>query len=503
MRLKDILEGIKAKEIYGDIDNEFLDISYDSREVKKGDIFFAIKGSNTDGHLFISDAVKSGAAAIFFDSKYVSENNKKNKTVFIKVEDSRTALAYISSLYYGEPSKSIKLIGITGTNGKTTTSYIIKSIIEPYKGKTGLIGTIQYIVGDQSSSALNTTPESPEFQSLLKEMIEKGCEYVISEVSSHALIQRRVDNTEFDCCLFTNLTRDHLDFHGNMENYYMAKKRLFTELLRREGVAVINIDDNYGKRLLSEFRKQGDDVLRIITYGKSQEAEVRAININRSFLSFDLTIECFGEVFNLSPGLKGEINLYNILAAFAVGVALRIPFEYIISGIAKLDSVKGRFESIELGQDFGVIIDYAHTDDALRNLIESARGMLHKKSSRIITVFGCGGDRDRGKRSLMGEVSTGLSDITIITSDNPRYEDPVKIIGDIEEGAKSEHFVEADRERAIKKAISIAEAGDIILIVGKGHERYQEISGSRYAFDDRVIAERFIKEKVEKERASV
>ncbi len=487
MTLRDAIQGIKVKDITGNVGRHISSVSYDSRRIKKGALFFAMQGVNSDGHLFIHDAIKRGATMVIYDRDIETERYKSDGVTYIKVEDSRSALSFVSSLLYGEPSKNLKIIGITGTNGKTTTSYIIKSILESCNMKTGLIGTIQYVIGDRVFNGVHTTPESLEFQSFLKKMVDDGCDYVISEVSSHALSQKRVDNVSFDIALFTNLSRDHLDFHGKMEDYFKAKERLFLELLKRDGEAIVNRDDAYGKSLIQKISGN------MITYGINKGADIRAEGIEQNIRGLSFGIEYKGNVFQVKSKLKGFSNVYNILAAFATGIVLKVTPEDILSGIHRLENVKGRFESIECGQDFLVIIDYAHTDDALKNLIQSASTMLPK---RIITVFGCGGNRDAGKRSLMGRICTSLSDIAILTSDNPRYESPGEIIKDIEKGAVGKYIVELDREKAIEKAISLAEKDDMVLIAGKGHEDYQEIKGMRYPFHDREVAERYIKKKL-------
>jgi UDP-N-acetylmuramoyl-L-alanyl-D-glutamate--2,6-diaminopimelate ligase len=403
------------------------------------------------------------------------------------------------------------LTGVTGTNGKTTTTYLLKSILESQGKHVGLIGTIQYMIEDRVFPARHTTPESVEFQALLKDMFTQGCTHVVSEVSSHALAQHRVDNTVFRAAVFTNLTRDHLDFHKTMEDYFRAKKKLFTELLHNEGTAVINTDDPYGKRLDSQLRMLRPE-LNILTYGREPGADITARDIEVSFRGLRFDIAFRGERYGISSPLTGIPNVYNILSAAGAAIALRVPWQEILEGIRRTGTVSGRFERIDAGQNFLCIIDYAHTEDALERLIQTARELIKKSagnrqrpegkqirsrppspegkrgglSHRVITVFGCGGDRDRGKRPKMGEVATRLSDFVILTSDNPRFENPSAIIKDIENGAvRKNYLIEPDRREAIRRAAEMAGEGDIVLVAGKGHEDYQEMQGGRKPFSDR------------------
>lgn len=500
-------------------------IAYDSRKVDKDNMFVAIKGGHDDGRSYIADAVGKGAAAVVYEGglgscqdeicgqgfrsiKDREENtgvhDRASKAVFIRVQDSRKALACLSNNFYERPSEGLFVIGVTGTNGKTTTTYLIRSIIDAWHKDAGLIGTISYLVRGREYPAFHTTPEAVEFQGLLKEMLSAGCGYAVAEVSSHSLSQRRVDYTRFSSAVFTNLTRDHLDFHGTMERYYEAKKRLFTELLADHGTAVINIDDPWGKRLLNEVSKEAATSGAVITYGIDEGADVRAANIQNSYsgVSFVLRRKDDKDVKIESP-LLGLINVYNILAAASACLGLNMPPDAIAKGINNLRSIKGRFESIDAGQDFLCIIDYAHTHDALERLISTAKALVNLRhgSGRIITVFGCGGDRDRGKRPMMGEAATRLSDFVIITSDNPRGEDPLEIIREIETGVTGRNYLTLpDREDAIKLAVKKAEAGDIVVIAGKGHEDYQEIKGVRRGFSDRGSAEAAIREKLSRGR---
>lgn len=470
-------------------------ISYDSRTVKKGYIFVAIKGEKTDGHLYIDDAIRRGAVVIVAENRLPYTGDKAYPVVYVK--NSRDALARISSNFYGHPSKELFLIGVTGTNGKTTTTYLLKSILDMAGIKTGLIGTINYIIGDEIIESAHTTPESPDLQFMLRKMIDSSLSHVVMEVSSHALQLRRVEYTLFKRAIFTNLTRDHLDFHKNMSMYFRAKKRLFNTLLSPDGLSIINIDDEYGRKLFSALNKG-------ITYG-IMSGECRALNIENSIkgLVFDLSYRNFK--FRIHSSLVGLVNVYNILAAALTSLSMDISPEVIQEGIRNLDSVKGRFQIVDEGQDFFCVVDYAHTDDALKRLILTGREILHMSNgrsgrndrARIITIFGCGGDRDRSKRPLMGEIATKLSDYVIITNDNPRSEDPLKIINDILSGITGDNYkVIPDRKEAIRFAVEMAQSGDMVIVAGKGHEEYQEINGKRYHFSDEEYLRRYIRERL-------
>lgn len=486
---------LQENESFMDID--ITGIAYDSRKVKGGYLFVAINGEKYDGHDFIRDATKKGAAVVVMEKELSGIESG-----FILVKEGRIALACISNNFYKRPSESLTLVGITGTNGKTTTTYILKSILEAWGKDVGLVGTIQYLIKDRVYPAPHTTPESLEFQGLLREMFLSGCTHVVSEVSSHALAQCRVDGAVFRTAIFTNLTRDHLDFHKTMEDYFKAKKRLFEDLIDKDGTAVINLDDPYGKRLESELRRSRQD-LKIVTYGLETGADIVASETESSFEGLEFRISCREVTYRVASRLTGVPNVYNIISAVGASISLGVPWEVIIEGIEKAEHVTGRFEKVDAGQKFLCIVDYAHTEDALERLILTARELVlpcHPSpaegglSPRIITVFGCGGDRDRGKRPGMGEVATRLSDFVIITSDNPRFEDPSDIIRDIEAGAAVKNYlVVPDRREAVTKAVEMAKEGDIVLIAGKGHEDYQEIKGVRYPFSDRDVLKAAIK----------
>lgn len=524
MKIKDIL--MKDFDVKGDIETSISGITYDSRNVKSRDLFVAIKGENFDGHDFIEDAINKGAVAIVYEtgSRVVEQYPQ---VVWIGVKDSRDAIASISHNFYRRPSEEAAVIGITGTNGKTTTSYLMKSILEKWGKGVGLIGTITYLIKDAAYDAPHTTPESPDFQALLRRMLDAGCSHVVTEVSSHSLSQKRVDFTKFKVAVFTNLTRDHLDFHQTMEDYFMAKERLFTELLAEDGAAVINVDDPYGERLVNDLKGQGARVKgqKVLTYSiKNSDADIIACDIKTSFKGTSFRIRTTNpelqtlnsELFE-SP-LVGVINVYNILSSICAALSLDIPIKIIKEGIAMTGLVRGRFEKVDIGQDFLAVVDYAHTEDALERLLMTARQLLEayrfaektekmlkakrqeysmpekRECGKIITVFGCGGNRDRGKRSKMGEIAAKLSDFVIITSDNPRNESPRGIIRDVEKGIGGDNYIVIpDRSVAISMAVELAAAGDIVLVAGKGHEAYQEIQGKRYDFSDRIALENAIR----------
>lgn len=521
MNLRMLIKDMEINEITGSADVEVTGIAYDSRKVKTGDVFVAAKGEKHNGHDFISDAVKKGALAIVHEGSNSSLKKllvtRYPLPIFIRVKDSREALAYLSNNFYERPSDKLTVIGVTGTNGKTTATYLIKSILEAWGKGVGLIGTINYLVKDRHYDAPHTTPEALEFQAVLNEMVSAGCSHVATEVSSHALAQKRVDYTGFSVAVFTNLTRDHLDFHITMEKYFRAKERLFKELLLKDGTsAVINFDDPYGRRLISELKtsQQGAANLRdskaenVITYGIETGADIVAANIKNSFDGLMFDIKFNDRTYNIQSSLIGTHNVYNILSAVGAAVSLNVPWDAIISGIKNMGSVRGRFEKVDLGQNFLCIVDYAHTEDALERLICAARELINQPpksrithhTPRIITVFGCGGDRDRGKRPRMAAIATKMSDYVVITSDNPRSEEPMEIIKEIEKGAlRMNYTIEPEREKAIQKAVETAGEGDILLIAGKGHEDYQEIKGARHKFSDRDTAEKAIREKLKED----
>ena len=485
MKIQELLGGIEIIGMTGSEELQVSGISYDSRKVQPGHLFFALKGETTDGHRFIRSALNSGAVAVVHEEALQGMDDLMAAASFIRVHDTRKALGLASQTWYHTPSRSLTVIGVTGTNGKTTTTYILKEILEAWGKKVGLIGTIQYMIGEAVYQATHTTPESLEFQELLHHMLAAGCSHVVTEVSSHALSQKRVDGTVFRAGIFTNLTRDHLDFHGTMDNYFLSKQRFFTELLQERAIAVINNDDPWGRRLAESIAAQ------VYTYGLESGADLLASEIKTSFDGLNFRITTRGRTYNAASPLVGLPNVYNILAAAGAAAAVGVPWNVIMDGIRRSPAIRGRFEKVDAGQKFLAIIDYAHTEDALERLIYTARGLTKGK---IITVFGCGGNRDRGKRPRMGAIATRLSDFVIITSDNPRSENPDEIIREVETGATRRNYLtEPDRKEAIKRAVLMAENNDIVLIAGKGHEAYQEIGGKRFPFNDREVVEESIR----------
>ncbi len=465
-------------------------VTYDSRQAGPGAVFVALRGVNADGASFARDALNRGAVAV------VSEVSAPRGVTqpWIQVPDARLSLAALSATLYDHPSEELTLVGITGTNGKTTTSYLLTSIFEAAGIRCGRIGTVGYQVGSREVAAARTTPEAPDLQRMLREMVTDGCGACVMEVSSHALTLRRADHLRFASAVFTNLTRDHLDFHSDMEAYFVAKRRL-AELLPEAGIAVTNLDDPRG-------RDFGAGAHRAVTYAIDAAADVRPagpLAFSLGGLAFEVRTPR-GSLRLKSP-LVGRPNAYNILAAVAAAMALDVPFDAIEKGIAQLSNVPGRFQVVsDPADDVRVVVDYAHTDDALKNLLETARPLA---SGRVITVFGCGGDRDRTKRPLMGAVAARLSDLVIITSDNPRSEDPDRIIDEVKRGIvvpadraaggsraprPTPYLAIADRKSAIERAVRDAAAGDLILVAGKGHEKYQVIGERTLPFDDVEVA---------------
>ena len=458
-------------------------IAYDSRRVVPGSVFVALKGLKADGGAFAEQAISRGARAI------VSESAPPGGITvpWIVVRDARLALALLADRFFNHPSRRMPVIGVTGTNGKTTTSYLLCSILDEAGLRAGMLGTVAYRIAGEDREASRTTPEAPDVQQLLNEMLEHGSKSAVMEVSSHALSLKRVDGMRFAAGVFTNLTRDHLDFHEDMEAYFAAKRRLF-EMLPNGAPGVINMDDPRGAALVEISG-------RPVTYAINARADVMPGPIEMTLAGLHLDITTPKGIVPVTAKLVGRPNVYNILAATATAMALDIPTDAIARGIANLSGVPGRFEVVSQdGDDVTVVVDYAHTDDALRNLLETARPLA---SERLVTVFGCGGDRDRSKRPLMGMVAARLSDVVVITSDNPRSEDPKRIIEEIERGIPAGTQASTrtpivvsvvERAEAIERAISMAAKGDVVLIAGKGHEKYQQIDDRVLPFDDGEVA---------------
>ena len=488
MRLQDLVDntGIKLDSKLKDL--EIKGVSSNSKQVQKDCLFVAIEGENFDGHDFIHGAIKAGAKVIIYQADHKIEDLQKtnNSIIFLPVKDSRPALSSIASKFYQEPSKKLKVIGITGTNGKTTITYLLENILKTANKRTGVIGTINYRFLDCQIKATNTTPGPLDTQRLLRDMVEAHIDYVIMEVSSHALDQDRVRDVEFKTSVFTNLTQDHLDYHKDLEAYFQAKKKLFIAPFQSKP-SIINGDDPYGIRLINEIQQP------ILTYGLKKELDIYATDIKLTLDNAQFQVKTPKGELKIKTSLLGIHNIYNILASIGTCLSLGIDSDSIIEGISKLKFVPGRLQKILCGQNYHIFIDYAHTDDALKNILSSLRNIRDsiKTESRIIIVFGCGGDRDKTKRRKMGLVASSLADFCIITNDNPRNEEPQEIANEIIKGIKNKNFeVILDRFQAIKKALSLARDNDIVVIAGKGHENYQIFKDRTIPFDDsRVVKE--------------
>ncbi|MBN1823174.1 MAG: UDP-N-acetylmuramoyl-L-alanyl-D-glutamate--2,6-diaminopimelate ligase [Endomicrobiales bacterium] len=486
MKLSKILKNIDSK-VKGDADIEIKGITYDSRKVKRGYAFIALSGQHVDGRSFAAKAVSEGAVCVIADAEIPGI-----KAVQVEVKNPAEAMADISSNFYSHPDKNLHLIGVTGTNGKTTITYMLESIFSRNKKATGVIGTINYRYAKKVIPALNTTPQSLDVDRMLAEMSREKVAVCVMEVSSHALELDRVRGLEFDTAIFTNLTRDHLDFHRTMEDYFSAKAKLFTSLKSGEKnfpkTAIVNIDDPWSNKLIPLVKGAG-----VVTYGLSPKADYCAENIRASSRGSEFLVQTpLGRRKVELPHL-GRHNVYNALACVASAVGFGVPFESTISALENVQQVPGRLEKVDCGQNYTVVVDYAHTDDALRNVLEALKEL---NPARLVTVFGCGGDRDRSKRPVMGDVATDLSDFVFVTSDNPRTEDPERIALDIEVGIRRKHRsnyqVLVEREQAIAAAVNMAAKGDIILIAGKGHETYQIIGDQRVHFNDVEMARKYI-----------
>ena len=459
-------------------------LDYDSRRVKPGWCFVAMRGEHTDGNLYIDQAIANGAVAIVSDSV-----SPRGGVAWATVQHGRRALARLSANFYRHPAEKLRITGITGTNGKTTTSFILGRMLRAAGRKIAMVGTVEYRIGNQVYPAPHTTPEALELNQLFASAVQAGCSEAVMEVSSHALEQQRTFGIPFEVAVFTNLTRDHLDYHRTMENYFQSKMILFTGLgVEPPRSVVVNIEDEYGRRLLQVCKRHHE----VITYGiDNGDFHAKDLKISNSGVGFKLVCP-LGEIPIWSPML-GRVNVYNLVAAAAAAYARDVGPNAISEAADQIAHVAGRFQRLDLGQPFTVIVDYAHTDDAIRNLTAVAHDFLHQRggSGRVITVFGCGGDRDRAKRPLMGEAAGNGSDFVILTSDNPRREDPVAIMNDALPGLQRtgvRYALEPDRRKAIELAIQEAEAGDIVLIAGKGHEKYQEMSQGVVPFDDMEVA---------------
>jgi UDP-N-acetylmuramoyl-L-alanyl-D-glutamate--2,6-diaminopimelate ligase len=491
-QISDLLEGVDTLEIRGDISGEAAGICYDSRKCEDGSLFVAVSGARFDGHDFIPEAVRRGARYVVYDRE---EPPRSLQATCIRVRDSRLALAGLAQNYFGNPSRDICLIGVTGTNGKTTVTFLLESILTAAGCSVGVMGTVNYRYAGATFPAVNTTPESLDLQKMLREMVDAGVTHVVMEVSSHAIDLKRVYGCAYDVGVFTNLSSEHLDYHRTMEDYFRVKKRFFDDVVC-EHPAVVNGDDPWGARLLREIQNT------VITFGCDESRDVSSADVALSPDGIETKIRHSGGAFAVSSPLTGRFNLSNILAASAAALSIGIGPEDIQAGIKALAVVPGRLERVSVPGEPALFVDYAHTEDALENVLAT---LLEFRRGRIITVFGCGGDRDRTKRPGMGRVAAAFSDLAIITSDNPRTEDPLAIIDDIEGGMESGstryapeeimngftgkgYTVIADRKAAIQLAVSVADSDDIVLIAGKGHEDYQIVGTRKFPFDDRVVA---------------
>ncbi|GAB6875894.1 UDP-N-acetylmuramoyl-L-alanyl-D-glutamate--2,6-diaminopimelate ligase [Thermaerobacter litoralis] len=488
VKLKDLIAVLPDKTVTGPADRVVAGITYDSRRVEPGFLFVAIRGLRYDGHSFIDEAVARGAAAVVGERALALEG-----VPYVQVPSSRLALGLLAAAFYGHPSSRLVLVGVTGTNGKTTTTHLIRWVLEAGGHPTGLIGTVHNIIGGRSLPVERTTPEAADLQRLLAAMRDEGMTHVVMEVSSHALSLQRVAGCAFDIGVFTNLTQDHLDFHASMEDYAAAKARLFARLGRNEvpgttkpgpKAAVINADDPWGRFMADRSSAP------VITYGLRERADItaREVEVGPGGIRFVL-VSGQGEV-PVRLRLTGRFNVYNALAAAGAGLALGLDPGTVARGLESLPAVPGRLERIDRGQPFAVIVDYAHTPDGLENVLKGVRELAGQ--GRVICVFGCGGDRDRGKRPQMGAISARLADYTVLTSDNPRSEDPEAILDDIEAGVRqvpgAAYERVTERAAAIRRALELARPGDVVLIAGKGHEDYQIFADRTIHFDDREVA---------------
>ena len=511
MKLKRLIEGVEIERIRGETLKEIEGIAYHSQQVKKGFLFAAVRGLKVDGHRFIEDALQRGADAILLE-----EEREIPQGTGIVVSNSRRALAKISSNFYGNPSSQVKLIGVTGTNGKTTITCLLESIFKRARHPVGVIGTINYRYGQTLISAPNTTPESLDLQRILREMVDEGISHVIMEVSSHGLDLDRVYGCQFDGAIFTNLTQDHLDYHRSLDHYFESKRKLFSDYLMKSPkpgrFAVVNQDDPRGEAIVEGVH------VPVYRYGLAPSGQVFADRMTSTLEGLSIRIQTPQGPLLIHSKLIGGFNLYNIMASVATGVAMTIPLEVLKDGIESLRGIPGRLEKVENQKGIHILVDYAHTPDALERSISGLTSILEEnrqasqREEKIITVFGCGGDRDRTKRPVMGEVAGRLSDLVVLTSDNPRTEDPLLILGEVEKGfkkigleawaseglktwrAKKGYLKIPDRREAIRMAVRLARPSDVVLIAGKGHEDYQIIGTKKFPFDDRIEARKALED---------
>ncbi len=527
MELRKLLEGVEVRKITGETQKEIEGLAYHSKQIQKGYLFTALRGTEVDGHQFIEEVIERGAEAVVMEEDIKipmggsgltlpqkgATSGAPTPVTMISVSNSRQALAKMASTFYGDPSSRVKLIGITGTNGKTTTTYLLESIFKKAGGSVGVIGTINYRFSEKIMPAPNTTPESLDLQRILWEMLREGTSHVVMEVSSHGLALERVYGCQFDGVVFTNFSSEHLDYHKTLDQYFESKRKLFSDYLARshkpKKFAVTNQDDPRGEEIIKGMN------LPAIRYGMSPSCDITADQVVSSFEGLSCRVRTPRGDLSIHSKLIGSFNLHNLLAAVSVATAMEVPLETIQEGVEGLEGVSGRFEKIENRKGIHVIVDYAHTPDALERALLGLRSILESASpnnGKVITVFGCGGDRDRTKRPLMGKVAGRYSDLAILTSDNPRTEDPFAILDEVEKGLTSLPFKEIhsdeieiwrsrkgylkipNRREAIHLAIQLAQPPDAVLIAGKGHEDYQIIGKKKFPFDDRIEAKKALEE---------
>ncbi|MGH3132419.1 MAG: UDP-N-acetylmuramoyl-L-alanyl-D-glutamate--2,6-diaminopimelate ligase [Gaiellaceae bacterium] len=471
MELEALIRALAPSEVTGARPVAIGDLAYDTRRVTKGALFFCVRGDRVDGHELAWEAVERGAAAVVVDHPLGVDVPQ------LVVPEVRAAMAVAADAFFGEPTKSLEVAGVTGTNGKTTTTFLLQSMLAAAGRRPGLVGTVEWVVGGEQRPAPFTTPEAVDLQRLFREMLDAGDMSAAVEASSHGAALRRLDRVRFDALVFTNLSQDHLDLHGSMEEYFQAKRRLFTG--PQPPPAAVSLGDDWGRRLAGDLAAAHRAPL--VTFGLDEGADVRPERLELA--PHGSRFRAAG--FEIETSLPGPFNVENALGAVAAGLLLDVDEAAIVEGIARVTDVPGRFEAIDAGQPFTVVVDYAHTPNSLETVLRAARGL---GDGKVIAVFGAGGDRDRGKRPLMGKVAAELADVVIVTSDNPRSEDPLAVIQDVLQGAGLDIEIDPDRRSAIRRAIGLAEEGDVVVVAGKGHEQGQEIAGTVHPFDDRTVA---------------
>jgi len=475
MELERLIAALAPEAVVGAAAVEVRDLAYDARAVTEGAAFFCVPGSTADGHDFAAQAVENGAVALVVERALELPIDRRAPQLV--VPDARAAMATAADVFFGEPTRELEVAGVTGTSGKTTTAFLLWSMLEAAGRSPGLLGTVESRIGGEVRPVVRTTPEAIDLQRTFREMLDAGNRSVALEASSHASVLHRLDRVRFDVLVFTNLSQDHLDFHSDLDDYFAAKRRLFVGAAPPP--AAVNIGDEWGRRLADELADRRRAPL--VSFGFADDAEIRPD---------DLVLDATGARFNaggieIRSCLRGRFNVENVLGVVAAGILLDVPEDEIAAGIETLEGVPGRFEAVDEGQSFAVVVDYSHKPDALDNVLRAARELAQ---GRVLVVFGAGGDRDRGKRPLMGRIAKDLADVVIVTSDNPRGEEPLAIIQDILQGAGTNVEIDPDRRAAIGRAIALAEKGDVVVIAGKGHEQGQEIAGEKLPFDDREVA---------------